>query len=33
MSPIGEYLNLVKSEEQKSNFGCQAVRDTREVRF
>ena len=30
MSLIVEYLNSVKSEKQKSNFGCQAARDNKE---
>ena len=33
MSLIGDYLNSVKSEEQKSNLGCQAAHDTKEVRY
>ena len=33
MSLMGEYLNSVMSEKQKSNFGCQAARDTKEVRY
>ena len=33
MSLIGEYLNSVKSEKQKFNFGCQAACDTKEVRY
>ena len=30
---FGEYLNSVKSEKQKFNFGCQAASGTKEVRY
>ena len=33
MSLIGGYLNSVKSEKQKSNFDCQAARDSKEERY
>ena len=32
MSLFGEYLNSIKSEKQKSNFGCQVERDPKGVR-